>query len=157
MEPIDLVHTIVDDVEVGPNFIQDSFAYTLPAGRYYFGDVGYVFEETDWFAPRFKHGVWRHKDFLLFAMTTSWGDGLYYGSDDFEYGLDTASFGIIPVSLIDESSLQTVKHVSQCKTFASPLVIKIEQGVFSDCDPETPVECTILTVSSDQDWFQIEL
>jgi len=78
----------------------------LPPGRYFIGDPCYVFSRSDWdnFAcDAILDGRETIQDLPYFAAHTLNGDGLYKGSNGFEFGVDAGLLGAIPVALITKT------------------------------------------------------
>ena len=74
---------------------------TLPAGRYYIGDLCYI-KTLDWDdllkVSNFEDGAFTlsdGRDFVI--MGTAYGDGTYYDNENREYGVDSGTIGIISV------------------------------------------------------------
>lgn len=81
---------------------------TLPPGKYYIGDPCYVFEvswdavlsETDYFTNE-RQTI---KGVPVFGGPTAYGDGVYLGSDGFDYSVDAGLLAAIPVELIEDET-----------------------------------------------------
>jgi len=85
---------------------------TMPAGKYYVGDLCYVMHEC-WdevcglfFEGRTDHGCnegeFNLKDGRRFvSYNTKWGDGSYYDESGNEYGVDAGLIGCIRLDDID--------------------------------------------------------
>jgi len=73
----------------------------LPPGRYFIGDPSYAFSETWDDVLEMIEGL-KEPTHPLFAHVTAYGDGLFMGSDGFEYPVDGAMLGAIPVAMIEE-------------------------------------------------------
>ena len=92
---------------------------TLPAGEYWIGDPCYVIE---------PHSVWlelvdefygdrreidhdevrivEYKGQRMVWSPTDYGDGVYYGSNGYSYGVDAGLLGVVPTELICEGSTE---------------------------------------------------
>jgi hypothetical protein len=72
--------------------------YSFLGGKYYVGDIGYVFP-GDWYARRARAGVPATKEHFLFfgrpVVEFAVNDGGYAGSDGNTYPVDSAHIGII--------------------------------------------------------------
>ncbi len=68
---------------------------TMPAGRYWVGDLCYVLRE-EWHKVPFGDGIYRLADGRRIAkFTTGHGDGVYDDDQGNEYGVDSGSLGCI--------------------------------------------------------------
>lgn len=86
---------------------------TSPSGKFYVGDPCYVLSDDIYYGIwddkyNFEDGIINCKDNLSFlAHGTAYGDGLYTGTNGFDYGVDSGTLGIVPIELVeDESGLQ---------------------------------------------------
>lgn len=80
---------------------------TLPAGVYYVGDPCYTVQDTQEHWINFLNhcdlpgwsgsGTWRGSRFWV--SNTLYGDGVYGGSDGFDYPVDAGLIGAIPLEL----------------------------------------------------------
>jgi hypothetical protein len=110
---------------------------SLPPGQYYVGDPCYVFANADWAAllSETRLGTdalggggrvpFRGRE--LFAGSTEHGDGVYEGSDRFDYGVDSGLLGAVPVELASESAGLQYGTVVDA---AEGLVCSCRDGVF---------------------------
>lgn len=92
---------------------------TMPAGKYYVGDLCYVMH-PEWkeacdlfFAGRNDHGCndgeFNLSDGRRFAsFGTKWGDGTYYSQFGHTFGVDAGLIGCIKVSDISESEIENI-------------------------------------------------
>lgn len=116
-----------------------SFAIMLPAGDYWVGDPCYVFpndtnqwqdliEKADYFdKPKYV----TLENIIVVAGSTAYGDGCYFGTNGFQYGVDAGLLGIIPMSTVN--FLNPSKHSFELGTvehFDSEFMVKICDGHF---------------------------
>lgn len=104
---------------------------TLPAGRYYIGDIGYVIKEDIYeniFGDtNFEPGHYKMKDGEFLVNRTAYGDGSYPGSNNYQYDVDAGIIGITNISLcIDENKL----YGGTLHTFTEPVKCSFTQGLF---------------------------
>ena len=104
---------------------------TLPAGRYYIGDIGYVLKEDVYeniFGDtHFEPGHYKTKDGEFLVNRTAYGDGSYPGSDNYQYGVDAGIIGIASMSVcIDERYM----YGGTLHTFGEPVECSFTQGFF---------------------------
>ena len=89
--------------------------FTMPAGKYYVGDLCYVMHpQWDEFCDKTidGHDVLEGILKLDFGVTivhfcTAYGDGVYYDENGLEYGVDAGLIGCIRVEDIDDSDCVT--------------------------------------------------
>jgi hypothetical protein len=86
--------------------LKENFTHTLPAGKYYIGDLCYVLGD-DVYAKIFggteyKSGIYEEKNTgrTFLVSGTAYGDGLFVGSDFKEYTVDAGIIGICSASLM---------------------------------------------------------
>ena len=127
---------------------------TMPAGKYYVGDLCYVLHDSwDEFCDliisdhRCLEGEFNFKDGRRFAsFTTKWGDGSYMDQYARDYCVDAGLIGCISVSDIDSGLQEMAVDVGprfggQIITFAVPFHCYEEDGkiyfgaVVVDTDP----------------------
>ena len=104
---------------------------TLPAGRYYIGDICYVLKDSvkdDIFGDtNYEPGHYKMKDGEFLVNRTAYGDGSYPGSNNYQYGVDAAVIGITNINLcIDEKKL----YGGTLHTFTEPVMCSFTQGTF---------------------------
>lgn len=78
----------------------------LPPGRYFIGDPCYVFSHEDWVAfacDAILDGHETMKGKPYFAAHTLNGDGVYHGTNNFDFGVDAGLLGAIPEALISKT------------------------------------------------------
>jgi hypothetical protein len=122
---------------------------TMPAGRYYIGDLCYVMHK-EWdeacdlfFAGRSdmgcNQGAFKLADGRQFVnFNTAYGDGTYYDVDRrYEFGVDSGSIGCIKVEdireeLPDDAVIVEFKHDFECERCEGLLMFG---GVHVETDP----------------------
>ena len=73
-------------------------------GTYYVGDPCYVVPGEKW--DEFCRQLWGDAAVITIdgleclAYPTQYGDGVYLGSDGFEYGVDAGLIGLVPLALV---------------------------------------------------------
>lgn len=121
------------------NFVTDEKPYefsknvtaTLPAGRYYIGDITYVLKDSvcnDIFGDtNYEPGHYKMKDGEFLVNRTAYGDGSYPGSNNYQYGVDAGVIGITNINLcIDEKKI----YGGTLHTFTEPVACSFTQGMF---------------------------
>ena len=128
--------------------LQMAIEITMPAGEYYVGDPCYALSQDNrdkWHLQTIRGpGVEPLPQFTIngykcLSFRTLEGDGLYPGSDGFEYGVDSGRIGLIPVPLLDpcEVGMGTVRTFN--KPFACSRDPESGQLTFGDLVIETDV------------------
>lgn len=111
---------------------------TMPAGKYYVGDLCYVLNDNwDEFcditidSPRVLDGEFNFKDGRRFAtFGTKWGDGEYYDQDGHRYLVDAGLIGCVRVDDIDmELREQTGDFGGRIVEFDKPFEVWEENGM----------------------------
>jgi hypothetical protein len=104
---------------------------TMPAGRYYIGDLCYVMhnewkEVCDLFFPAYHppkgiEGEFTLKDGRRFAsFATAWGDGEYRSSINTLHSVDSGSIGCIRVEDIRANKYDNLLDLGAFQEFAEP-------------------------------------
>lgn len=112
--------------------LKDNFGFSLPAGRYYIGDLCYALSDdvydTIFGGTGYDTGIYTDKrSGSVFAMShTAYGDGLYPSSDGKQFAVDAGIIGICSESLIAKSC-----NGGHIYTFDKPLSCKFKDGCFS--------------------------
>jgi len=114
---------------------------TMPAGRYYIGDLCYVMH-SEWdeacamfFPPRHEgrglEGEFTLKDGRRFAsFGTAWGDGEYYNNMGTSHGVDSGSIGCILVADIQDNTYPNIERLGAVVEFTEPFEVqKIDRGL----------------------------
>lgn len=115
---------------------------TMPAGRYYIGDLCYVMH-PEWkevcrlffpanAPPRGVEGEFTLKDGRRFAsFATAWGDGEYRSSINTLHSVDSGSIGCIRVKDINDVtySAEKLEELGAIVEFAEPFEVDADQGL----------------------------
>ncbi len=106
---------------------------TFPAGKYWIGDICYCLNDKVYDAIfggfGYDSGLYTHKDGGFFMVdNTSYGDGLYVGSDGFEYGVDAGIIGIVSEHLVDKNN--SALDGGRFHTFKEPVKCTFKGGRF---------------------------
>lgn len=81
-------------------------AINMPAGHYYIGDPCYVLDREA--REEFRASIHRPSGIAAYggvpsvSFYTKYGDGLYWDDYGYEYSVDSASIGAVPVALISD-------------------------------------------------------
>lgn len=113
---------------------------TMPAGRYYIGDLCYVMHDAwnecvDLFFPASgfpgqAEGEFVLKDGRRFAsFGTAYGDGTYRSNIGTEHGVDSGSIGCIRVEDIRDNTYSNIKEFGAIVEFAQPFEVSADQGL----------------------------
>ena len=111
---------------------------TMPAGKYYVGDLCYVLHDSwDEFcditidSPRVLDGEFSFKDGRRFAtFGTKWGDGQYHDQDGHRYNVDAGLIGCVRVDDIDmDLREQAGDFGGRIVTFDKPFDVWEENGM----------------------------
>lgn len=109
---------------------------TLPAGRYYIGDLCYVMD-GEWTevckliidGHNVKSGIFKLADGRTFAnFTTKYGDGHYEASNGDELCVDSGSIGCIRV---EDITVGDLSHLGTVVDFADPFTVGSNDGEIS--------------------------
>ena len=123
---------------------------TMPAGRYYIGDLCYVMHDVwdecvDLFFPASAYpeqaeGEFTLKDGRRFAsFGTAYGDGTYRSNIGTEHGVDSGSIGCIRVEDIRDDAYDNIEELGAIVDFDQPFEVSKDQGllVFGHVQIET--------------------
>lgn len=86
-------------------------AVEMPAGEYWVGDPCYAVPDERWM-EWLEAADYMNEHSLLVAdldghtvlgLGTAYGDGVFVGSDGFDYGVDAGLIGVVPVEVADYS------------------------------------------------------
>lgn len=111
--------------------IIDSSTVVVPAGSYFLGDPCYCLE--DGWSPLLDSIGYENGSLAkpvgtlpsganVLIFHTAYGDGVYEGSDGFEYGVDSGCIGLVPVKAAEKkpgkySKRITFKEPALCHSF----------------------------------------
>lgn len=122
---------------------------TMPAGRYYIGDLCYVMHD-EWseccelFFPQgdtpAREGEFELKDGRRFAsFGTAYGDGEYTSNIGTTHGVDSGSIGCIRVEDIRDTTYDNIERLGAIVEFSQPFEVSKDQGllVFGHVQIET--------------------
>jgi hypothetical protein len=116
--------------------------YTLPAGRYYIGDICYALNEDIYYdfwceKNNFADGKYVYKAHNFVVNSTYYGDG-YYSSNSVDgmcYAVDAGVIGMVHENLIDKSKHSI--HLGTMHTFTDDITFEYVDGTFMiDCDTD---------------------
>lgn len=129
---------------------------TMPAGRYYIGDLCYVMhpewnECCDLFFPASSYpgqaeGEFALRDGRRFAsFGTAYGDGTYRSNIGTSHAVDSGSIGCIRVEDIRDDQYDNIEELGAIVEFDQPFEVSKDQGllVFGHVEIET---------AGDYDW-----
>jgi hypothetical protein len=113
---------------------------TMPAGRYYIGDLCYVMhdewnEVCDLFFsassfPGQAEGEFTLKDGRRFAsFGTAYGDGEYSSNIGTTHGVDSGSIGCIRVEDIRDTTYSDIERLGAIVTFDQPFEVSNDHGL----------------------------
>lgn len=108
--------------------------YTAPPGKYYIGDLCYalyedVYDKVFGSLGGYDSGLYQKGNSFFLVDNTAYGDGLYKGTDGFEYGVDAGIIGICSGDLIDPANT-SAESGGKIYTFTEPVSMKFHGGVF---------------------------
>ena len=105
---------------------------TLPAGRYYIGDITYVLKDSVsnyiFGDTNYEPGHYKMKNCEFMVGRTAYGDGSYLGSNDFAYGVDAA---IIGIASMDVCMPEDMVYGGTLHTFTEPVECVFRSGLFT--------------------------
>jgi hypothetical protein len=133
--PPPLTRKSVKELDIKDWQVTTAKKFLAPAGTYYIGDICYFLNEKIYdriFGGKdYESGLYIRKSDNAFFMVdnTAWGDGLYNGSDGFEYGVDAGIIGIVSVDLGPSHEGGEV-YGGKLHTFKEPVEMKFGNGIF---------------------------
>lgn len=112
---------------------KNTLKFTAPPGKYYIGDLCYVLSEDVYDnvfggLGGYDSGLYQKKgssDFFLLD-NTAYGDGVYYGTDGREFGVDAGIIGICPASLVVKGYGENTLY-----EFKEPVTCRFKKGRFA--------------------------
>lgn len=129
---------------------------TMPAGKYYIGDLCYVMDDNDWSEcvdlffppneqgfPGGKEGEFALKDGRRFAsFGTAYGDGTYRSNLNTFHSVDSGSIGCIRVEDIRANKYDDIEELGAIVEFDQPFEVEADQGllVFGHVEIETAAD-----------------
>ena len=123
---------------------------TMPAGKYYVGDLCYVMTDDEWQqvcartiqGNKIVDGEFELDDGRRFAIYgTAYGDGEYYDQYGHTYSVDAGSIGCILMSDIRANKYDNILDLGAVQEFAEPFETDSQGGqlkfghVMIDTDP----------------------
>jgi hypothetical protein len=104
---------------------------TLPAGRYYIGDVCYALKDilydTVFGSNGYANGHYALNDGVFVVNSTAYGDGSYEGTNGYEYGVDAGIIGIASMGVcVPENKV----YGGTLHTFTEPVKCSFKNGMF---------------------------
>ena len=123
---------------------------TMPAGKYYVGDLCYVMDHDDWHqvcartiqGEKIVDGEFELSNGRRFAIYgTAYGDGEYYDQYGHTYSVDAGSIGCILMSDIRANKYYNLLDLGAILEFAEPIETGSQGGqlkfvhVLIDTDP----------------------
>lgn len=118
---------------------------TMPAGRYYIGDLCYVMNDDEWSEcvdlffppdeqgfPSGKEGEFQLKDGRRFAsFGTAYGDGTYRSNLNTFHSVDSGSIGCIRVEDIRANKYEDIESLGAIVEFDQPFKVDCDQGLLT--------------------------
>ena len=113
---------------------------TMPAGRYYIGDLCYVMH-PEWdeccnlffpadHPPKGVEGEFTLKDGRRFAsFATAWGDGEYRSSIGTNHSVDAGLIGCIRVEDIRDNTYSDIEQLGAIVEFTEPFEVSTDYGL----------------------------
>jgi hypothetical protein len=111
---------------------KETYRFTAPAGEYYIGDLCYVLSDEIYDkvfgGEGYEPGLYTQKGTNNFFLVdgTAYGDGMYFSSDQREFGVDAGIIGITPVNCMAKND-----GGGQIYTFKDPVECRFKNGLFS--------------------------
>ena len=105
----------------------------LPAGVYYIGDPLYVLDKNEWFDRVYSSVNIYDPDKRIWHHKTDGGDGVFYDQYDNEYGVDSASIGVVHVDTMVKRTTRKVsgEELGAMHKFENEFMCEYEDGVFT--------------------------
>ena len=104
----------------------------VPAGVYVIGDPCYAIRDEDWLpllesCDYFNESVGEINGTRVVAFPTAYGDGVYKGTDGYDYGVDAGLIGLVPLEYL-KGEMPNV-HASSIIVFAQETSVWDDGGV----------------------------
>lgn len=115
-------------------------AYMMEAGKYFVGDLCYVFDDEDWEevceliikGKDCLEGEFNLPDGRRFAMfNTSYGDGEYKDQDGHKYGVDAGCIGCTLINNVTSSMDQDMNDLGRIVEFTEKFEVSNDQGLIT--------------------------
>jgi hypothetical protein len=132
--------TFMDDkpvVKVAEKPVEKSYEYskstiqTLPAGRYYIGDLCYSMKDEIYHGifgdNNYASGYYTTKNGCFLVDGTAFGDGSYQGTNAFDYNVDAGIIGIASLSVCNP---EKEIYGGTIHTFTEPVKCVFKDGLF---------------------------
>jgi hypothetical protein len=125
----------------------------MQAGKYYVGDLCYVFNTQDWDeicdliikGNKCLTGEFELKDGRRFAIyNTMYGDGLYRDQFDNEYCVDSGSIGCV---LVDHTSRKSVDEMKELGA-----IVDMQHPFDTHCYDNGIIKISSTTIDTGNDW-----
>lgn len=118
--------------------------YTLPAGRYYIGDICYALDDdiySDFWGVKnnYEDGKYAYKSYNFVVHSTYYGDGYYpsNSADEMCYAVDAGVIGMVHEKLIKKNKLKCIGDLGSIHTFTGDISFEFDNGTFLiDCDTD---------------------
>lgn len=112
----------------------NDLVHVAPPGKYYIGDLCYALHDKIYDGVfgdlgGYDSGLYSKGDSFFMVDSTAYGDGLYRGTDGYDYGVDAGIIGICSADLIDSEN-ESAESGGKIYTFVDPVYIKFRGGVF---------------------------
>lgn len=123
---------VVSSVSKPYKYSKDTVA-TLPAGRYYIGDLCYALKRSVYdnvFGGgrlEYASGHYKMNDGEFLVDRTAWGDGSYTGSNNYAYNVDA---GIIGIASMSVCNAEEEVYGGTLHTFTQPVKCTFKHGQF---------------------------
>ena len=108
-----------------------STTQTLPAGKYYIGDLCYAMKDEindGIFGDNgYAYGYYRLKNGCFLVDATAYGDGSYQGTNGFDYGVDA---GIIGIASLSVCNAEEKIYGGTVHTLSEPALCTFKDGIF---------------------------
>jgi len=108
-----------------------STTQTLPAGKYYIGDLCYAMKDKIYdgiFGGNdYAYGYYTLKNGCFLVDGTAYGDGSYQGTNGFDYGVDA---GIIGIASLSVCNAEEKIYGGTVHTLSEPVLCTFNDGIF---------------------------
>ena len=104
---------------------------TLPAGVYFIGDPMYVLDKDEWHDMVYLSESIYEPELHFWHHKTDVGDGVYYDQEDHRYFVDSASIGVVPISMFTKDTKDvSSKKIGLVYEFKNDFTCDYDDGVF---------------------------